>query len=84
MSELAEEGKISSFAVLPANGWNHFCGESKSEECAEEEDAAVVDVAEPKPGDIAISVDTFNIVGFFFPESNLGGPTFDIFVGFNE
>ena len=70
-SELAEEGtKISNFAVLPANGWNHFCGKSKSEE---EEDAAVVDVAEPKPGDIAISVNTFNIVGFFSPESNLGG-----------
>ena len=71
--------RSSNFAVLPANGWNHFCGKSKSEE---EEDAAMVDVAEPKPGDIAISVNTFNIVGFFFPESNLPGPIFDIFVRF--
>jgi hypothetical protein len=70
ISELAEEGRISNFAVLSANGWSHFCGESKSVECAEDEDAAVVDAAEPKLGDIAISVDTFtNIVGFFFPES---------------
>ena len=72
---------ISNFAVLPANGWIHCCGESKS---AEDEDAVVVDdVADPKTDDIGISVGggLTNIVGFnFFPESDflLPSPTFDI------
>ena len=48
-------------------------------ECAEVEDsdAAVVDVVpEPRLGDVGFSFT--NIVGFFFPESNLRGPVFDI------
>ena len=57
ISELAEEGRFFNFkfAVLSANRWSHFCGESKSVlvECAEDEDTAVVVVAEPKVGDIA-------------------------------
>jgi hypothetical protein len=64
---------ISSFAVLPANGWIHCCGESKSVELVEDENAAVVvDVAEPKPDDIStVLVDaSTDIVGFFFAESN--------------
>lgn len=45
--------------MLPANGWDHFCGESESVvvvECAEEvEDAVVVlDVADPKLGDMFV------------------------------
>ena len=85
ISELAEECKISNFAVLLANGWIHCCDESNSVECAEDEDATVVVldvVAEPKLGDFAIcSVDMFtSIVGFFFPESNLPCPVFDISV----
>ena len=39
------------FPILPANGWNHFCGKSKSVECAdsaEDEYEAVVDVELPK------------------------------------
>ena len=50
ISEL--EGRITKFPVLPANRWDHFCGESKSAECAEDEDAAVLDVVEPKPADV--------------------------------
>ena len=50
ISEL--EGRITKFPVLPTNRWDHFCGESKSAECAEDEDAAVLDVVEPKPGDV--------------------------------
>ena len=77
ISELAEDCKISNFAVLLANGWIRCCGESDSVECAEDEDATVGDVAaEPKPGDIAIC--SVNTVGLFFPESNLPGLIFDM------
>ena len=76
LSEVAEEGIISNFAVLLANGWTQVWGESKS---AEDEDAIVDDDAdeeEHKTDGVGISVDTFsNIVGFFFPESRfLPGP----------
>ena len=54
-------------------------------ERAEDEDAAVVDIADPRPGDIAISVDTFtNIVSFFFPESNFPGPIFIVQLNSSE
>ena len=54
-------------------------------ERAEDEDAAVVDISDPKPGDIAISVDTFtNIVSFFFPESNFPGPIFIVQLNSSE
>ena len=73
---MAEDCKISNFAVLLANGWIRCCGESDSVERAEDEDETVVD-AEPKPGD-TIAICSVNTVGLFFPESNLPGLIFDM------
>ena len=62
--EVVEEGIISNFAVLLANGWIPCCGESNPAEWVVEdvdEDAIVVrDDAELKPGDNDIlAVDIF-------------------------